>query len=196
MKKRQVLFPVILAMFVFGVGTSSLARTRWDSTACGGGTIQFSQDCRGNDRGWHVSCCPDGSSAAGVAYDDISGQDHADAVSVVCRDKSGNIEITDSDFSESPKKYTCGGKEKLIGIYVKDVVADDGEMRDSLDGVTAICAAPKSSREHRIANYDIKGGREGSELMVTDSKKIVGIAYKDRESGKSDRADCAALIVK
>lgn len=193
---KSVLVKSLFSVLVCGMLSSSAMARTWDSSACGG-TIEIPSDCRGNSRAWGVTCCPDGYTAAGVAYNDIDGQDHTDAVGIVCRSKSGTLETEGADFGTAPSKYTCSKSEKLVGIYTKDVLTNEGKFRDTLDGLTAICQAGKNSEYERVIdNSDIRGGREGTRHVVYGGRKVVGIAYKELENGKSDRADCAAIITK
>ncbi len=161
--------------------------------ACGG-TIEFSGDCAGNDRGWHISCCPDGYRVQGVAYTDIQNKDAVDAVSIVCRHKAkGNNFIASSDFQRDPKQFVCNNDEIMAGIYSKDSMEDGGKS-DTLDGLTAICQKPGQTGLRKINNSDIAQGREGREQTVRAPKRLVGIASKDKEKGTSDEADCVTII--
>ena len=161
----------------------------------------YNKDADNSRRSWHFSCCPDGYRGQGVAYTDIKGQDHADAVSVVCRSVSRGNDIVPQDFNRTPKQFVCEKTEVMAGIYCKDILTDGGDKRDTLDGCTAICEHPGSKALRTIYNTDIQGGREGRELVARLPKRVVGIAYKELDNkggdaGSSDRADAATIIVK
>lgn len=169
--------------------------------ACGG-SVQPSNDCDGNDRQWHFSCCPDGYRVQGVAYTDISKQDHVDAVSSVCRSIARGNDTMPQDFSRTPKTFVCDNKEVLAGIVSKDVHTDAGGKRDTLDGMTAVCQHPGNKQLRTIMNVDItENERQGREQTVYLPKRVVGIAYKEfdnggNRTGSSDRADCVTIITK
>lgn len=168
--------------------------------ACGGNMV-YNKDCDNSRRSWHFSCCPEGTRAQGVAYADIHKQDHADAVSVVCRSITRGEDVVPADFNHTPKQIVCEKTEVLAGIFCKDVLTEGGDKRDSLDGCTAICEHPGSAALRTIYNQDIQGGRQGTEYVARLPKHIVGIAYKELDNkggdaGSSDRADCATIIVK
>lgn len=192
--KKSIFVLTVLGLFT--VASSAMAQI----SACGG-TILYNSDCDNSRRKWRISCCPEGYRAQGVAYTDVRKQDHADAVSVVCRSVSRGNDVVPVDFNHSPKQLVCEKTEVLAGIYCKDVQNKGGKNMDTLDGCTAVCEHPGSRDLRRIYQHDIQGGREGKEYSVRLPKRVVGIATKELDDkggdpGKSDRADCAALIVK
>ena len=189
----------LLTVLVFGV-FAIVAQSARAQMACGG-NMMYNNDCDNSRRHWHFSCCPEGTRAQGVAYTDIKGQDHVDAVSVVCRSITRGNDVVPQDFRRTPKQFVCEKAEVLSGIYCKDVLTHGGDKRDTLDGCTAICEQPGNPDLRKIYNVDIQGGREGREMVARLPKHISGIAYKELDNGGdnaggSDRADCATIIVK
>jgi hypothetical protein len=181
----------LLALAIFFVSKPILA-----AEDCGG-VIQYTEDCANNGRHYKITCCPDGYRVQGVAYNDIKGQDHTDAVSAVCRNIARGNDTMPTDFGRSPKKFVCDNNEVMAGILSKDVITDSGDKRDTLDGVTAICQHPGSTNLRILANKDIDSNtRHGRELTVLLPKRVVGIAYKELDKGTSDRADCVTIITK
>lgn len=190
--KNTLLSLLALSLVLLASPGTSVAQ----ESACGG-TIQYSADCSNTNRSYHISCCPDGYRVQGVAYNDIKGQDHVDAVSAVCRSIKRGNDIMPQDFSRDPKKFVCEKSEVMAGIYSKDVRVQGGDDRDTLDGVTGVCQHPGSSSLRRIYNQDIDSNpRDGREQSVLLPKRIVGIAYKETDRGSSDRADCVTVITK
>lgn len=190
MKKSLFVLSVICLM-VIGFSGGVYAQS-----ACGG-IVQYSSDCANSDRNWHFSCCPDDYRVQGVAYNDIKGQDHVDAVSIVCRSISKGNELVAQDFGRSPKKYVCKNKEVFAGIESKDVLTEGGGFRDTLDGVTVLCQRPGSNALEKIDNNDLTSNRrEGRQQTVLLPKRVVGIAYKKIKKGESDRADCVTIVTK
>ncbi len=195
MKNGLFLF---LALSVVAVVTPGAAQAQ---SACGG-TVQYTSDCDGNNRQWHFSCCPDGYRVQGVAYTDISKQDHVDAVSSVCRSIARGNDTMPQDFSRTPKTFVCDNKEVLAGIVSKDVKTDAGGNRDTLDGISAVCQHPGSKSLRTIMNVDItENERQGRQESIYLPKRVVGIAYKEydnggKKTGASDRADCVTIITK
>lgn len=188
MKKYSLGF-FLLALVIAGFAGQVQAQS-----ACGG-TVQYTSDCSGNDRAWHFSCCPSGYRVQGVAYTDISKQDHVDALSAVCRSISrGNDMMPSSDFERTPKQFVCDKSEVMAGIIRKDVKVQGGDSRDSLDGLTPLCQHPGSKALREIYNVDIQGGRSGEQQVVYLPKRVVGLASKELDRGSSDRKDCVAII--
>lgn len=186
----KTILSFFLALLAFSAFRPVLA-----SENCGG-VRQYNDDCANSNRSWHVSCCPDGYRVQGVAYNDIEGQDHVDAVSAVCRHISRGNDIMPTDFGRRPKKFVCNKNEVMAGIFQKDVITQGGTRRDSLDGVTAICQRPQSTNLRMVPNDDIEEGRQGGEMTVLLPKRVVGLAYKELDKGSSDRADCVTIITK
>lgn len=191
---NRSLWRMAIAMGIISFGVSAVAQA--DESMCGG-TIQYTADCEGNTRAWHVNCCPSGYRVQGVAYTDVSNQDHVDAVSSVCRSIKNGNDLMPSDFSRTPKSYVCDKTEVMSGIYKKDVITNGGNRRDTLDGVTAICEHPKTGAKRTLFNQDLDNStREGTASEISLPQRVVGIAYKELDKGESDRADCVAIIVK
>src|SRR3989338_559024 len=185
-----------LITFLLGAMLLLVTGVTYAETACGG-IVQFNDDCSNSGRGWHYSCCPDGYRVQGVAYNDIKGQDHVDAISAVCRSISKGNDIMTEDFSRQPKTFVCDKSEVMAGTGSKDVLTDSGSFRDSLDGVTAFCQKPGSDGMRRIGNGDIDGNKRAErQQTVLLPKRIVGIGYKEFDKGESDRADCVAIVTK
>ncbi len=183
----------LFSLMVIGLFQSGIV---WAQEACGG-VIQYSNDCAGNDRKWHISCCPDNYRVQGVAYTDIKNKDAVDAISTICR-KGGASEnpwMPTGDFQRPAKKFECNKEEVMAGIYSKDRMADDGKS-DTLDGLTAFCQKPGSNALRKVYNADIEGGREGREQTVLLPKRVVGIASKEKEKGESDEKDCVTIVTK
>lgn len=186
----------IFILSIIGLVLLGFSGNVYAQSACGG-IVQYSSDCANSNRKWHFSCCPSGYRVQGVAYNDIRGQDHVDAVSAVCRSISKGNELVSQDFGRTPKKYVCDRKEVFAGIESKDVLTKGGGFRDTLDGVTAYCQRPGGNALRRISNRDIdRERREGRQQTVLLPKRVVGIGYKKIAKGKSDRADCVTIITK
>ncbi|MBI4410958.1 MAG: hypothetical protein HY541_00540 [Deltaproteobacteria bacterium] len=165
--------------------------------ACGG-TVEYSNDCAGNDRKWHISCCPDGYRVQGVAYTDIKDRDAIDAISTICR-KVGAMDnppqIT-GDFQKAPKKFECNKEEVMAGIRSKDRAADDNKS-DTLDSIEVACQNPKGKNLRWVYNTDaMNNGRAPREQTVLLPARIVGIASKEKEKGTSDEKDCVTVVTK
>jgi hypothetical protein len=189
-------------VFALALGISLVSNiNEVQAQACGGVVVQ-QNDCGGNDRGWHYSCCPDGYRVQGVAYTDIRKQDHVDAISAVCRSISKGNDVMASDFSRTPKTFVCDKTEVLAGVVSKDVRTEGGGKRDTLDGLSAVCQTPSSKNLRTISNHDIDSTeRNERRSTVYLPKRVVGLAYKEKDNGgsnpgKSDRADCVTIITK
>lgn len=194
--KKGLIFVSVVGLLIGG-----LSQWVYAQSACGG-TIEYNKDCDNTRRSWGFSCCPEGYRVQGVAYTDIRKQDHVDAISAVCRSVTrGNDVMPSSDFQRNPLKLVCEKSEVMAGIYAKDVLTNSGDRRDTLDGLTAVCQHPGDNSLRRIFNADIQGGREGVEFSVRLPRRVVGIAYRERDNkggdaGSSDRADCVTIITK
>lgn len=188
--KKSLLVVLSLSLLVFGFAQYANAMS-----ACGAGQVRSESDCNNTHRAWHFSCCPPGYRAQGVAYNDISKQDHVDAVSVVCRSiKHGNIK-TPQDFSKPPKTFVCNNNEVLAGTLSSDVRTNGGDNRDTLDAVTALCQNAKTGQIREIYNPDFNPQRAKRRHQIRLGQgRSVGIAYREIKKGSSDRADCVTLI--
>jgi hypothetical protein len=174
---------------------------------CGGTVMDFG-DCSSNVRAYAASCCPSGYRVQGVAYDDINKADFADAFSAVCRSTSKGNDMMPTDFQRAPITLVCDNNEVFAGLACKDMSnKGSGKNMDASDGCTAICQNVKTGATREIYNPDIAGNkREAGRTMVKLPKRVVGIVYKDQDGkddgvangayGGSDRADCAAIVVK
>lgn len=186
--KTSTLLLILFLSFLYGAPVHS------QMGACGG-TIEPQNDCSGNGRKYHVICCPENHRQLGVAYTDMKDQDHVDAVSAVCISPTNDV-ILASDFSRTPKQFTCEYYERVVGIESKDVMTESGNLYDELDGLTVFCQKPGDSAIRKVPNRDLESKREGREIKIPYEKQALGIAYKEMEKGSSDRADCVTLITK
>jgi hypothetical protein len=191
MNRQVFLFSVCVLALVFSLNVE--AKTR----ACGAGYIKYSKDCSNSNRDWHITCCEKNARAIGVAYNDLEGQDYADAVGVICRDIKYGNEITQADYSKRAKRFECDKTEIMAGIIHADV-RSEGKSRDELDAVTAMCENPKyPGRFRKIENSDLYNAKYPREetVSLSEGRRIVGLAYKERQKGTTDRADCVAVVV-
>ncbi|MBF0104505.1 MAG: hypothetical protein HQM16_04165 [Deltaproteobacteria bacterium] len=186
MFKKTLLSLVVLGL-VLAAGTAS-------AQYCNG-TIVPDNDCDSGNRAYSTSCCPRGYRAQGVAYNDMAGSDEADAISPICRHVSKGNDMMPTDFQTQPVQHLCDKTEVMSGIACKDM-PKKGAQADDLDGCTAICYNPKTKQERMLYSADLEGNR--SRQYVTHKidlpNRIFGIAYKDRDRGSSDVADCATIV--
>lgn len=166
------------------------------SMICGKTTVP-DNDCDSNATQYSESCCPPGYRVQGVIYNDLKGQDNADAVGAVCRHvQNGNIKIA-SDFDnrgnngrKGPVQFVCDHTEVMIGLACKDLV-----KKDALDGCTAVCYNPKRHTTRIMDNYDITSNPRSYVMHTIELPyRVAGIGYKEERKGShgsTDRADCA-----
>lgn len=160
------------------------------------GTIVSDNDCDSNGkRGYSTSCCPKGYRAQGVAYNDMAGSDEADAISPICRHVTKGNDMMPTDFQTTPVTHLCDKNEVMSGIACKDM-PKQGAQADDLDGCTAICFNHKTKAERTLFSNDLEGntGRQYVIHKIDLPNRIFGIAYKDRDHGSSDVADCATVV--
>lgn len=181
------------------MGVMLISDTSWALRACGKGRVMQNSDCSNTNRNWNFSCCPSGSRAIGVAYNDLKNQDYADAIGVVCRDINYGNEVVQTDFSSNPTRFECDKTEILSGIAFADAKKKNGSGEDEMDAITALCENPKypSKRLRKVYNNDLYNAQRENEQSVSlaEGRRVVGIAYREIDKGSSDRADCVALIV-
>lgn len=185
MRKIYIGLNIVAAMSV-----SSIVQAQY----CGG-TIVSDNDCDSNRRSYSVTCCPDGYRAQGVAYNDMSGSDIADAISPICRHVVKGNDMMPTDFQTPPTLHLCEKTEVMSGIACKDM-PQDGERSDNLDGCTAICKNPSNGKVRMIFSKDLEENRSRQYVQHTIElpNRIFGIAYKDIGKGSSDRGDCATIV--
>lgn len=162
-----------------------------------GGQVVADNDCGSNQLAYAESCCPQGYRVQGVIYNDLKGQDNADAVGSVCRHVTkGNVKIA-SDFynrgnkgQKAPVKFVCDSTEVMSGIACKDL-----PKKDALDGCTAVCQKPGGANR-LIYNPDLESNSRAYVYhTVKLPNRVQGIGYKE-EKVKTDRADCANISYK
>lgn len=198
MIKKVLLTALSLVVFTGGVAQAQY---------CGGTVVDYG-DCSKNVRAYAASCCPSGYRVQGVAYADINKADFADAYSAVCRSIAKGNDMMPTDFQRAPITLVCDKNEVFAGLACKDMSnKGSGKNADASDGCTAICQDAKTGATREIYNQDTAGNpREASRVSVKLPKRVVGIVYKDQDGkddgiangafGGSDRADCAAIVVK
>lgn len=184
---------------IFSLLGLAYAGSAYAQSYCGGQLV-YSQDCASNGRDYAVSCCPDGYRVQGVASGDKYKQDYGDAISAVCRSITKGNDMMPIDFQRAPAAYVCDKTEVFAGLFCKDMGdRGKGTKSDVLDGCTAVCQKPNSGDLREVYSPDISHNpRQGIRHTVKLPKRVVGLAYKDMDNagGESDRADCAAIIVK
>lgn len=189
--------PIMKKLLIAAVVATMTLTASVDAFSICGGTVVPDNDCGSNQLAYSESCCPSGYRVQGVIYNDLKGQDNADAVGAVCRHvKKGNIKIA-SDFynrgnkgRKSPVRFVCESTEVLAGIACKDL-----PKKDALDGCTAVCQKP-GGRKRIMYNADLESNPRAYVHHTIDlPNRVAGIGYKE-EKIHSDRADCANISYK
>jgi hypothetical protein len=145
------------------------------------------QDMNGSKQLVYKVCEGKGAKWVGIVYSDEMNKDSMDAVSVICKNASGEYEVPNNDFGDRERvRIKCAPYEVIYGIAYKD-----REGKDEADGITLICKDTKNGETRIAFNADLQGGRDY--VQITGDGAI-GVAYNDRIN--DDAVDGVTLVTK